>query len=169
MKFKWEQWCQSRRITYLTYLYYIGVHGVSHRLVAVHPEKDGIIRVVDVNTRCGIKKRAALLICPLPNQPPSNNVYLHFFCSIKMIPFTYYYLLYLYFIIIIIFILNILCRWCQAINISHLCKKINILYVKTVENVLRGVCLIFDIDMIIGISIYCEKHVSTGQIKCSRS
>lgn len=44
------------------------LHWRMGRVIAVYPGQDGVIRVVDVNTRGGIKKRAVRLLCPLPRK-----------------------------------------------------------------------------------------------------
>ncbi|XP_058827078.1 uncharacterized protein LOC131687054 [Topomyia yanbarensis] len=40
------------------------------RIVAVYPNKDGIVRVVDVRTQAGIRRRATTQVCLLPIEEP---------------------------------------------------------------------------------------------------
>ncbi|XP_058827622.1 uncharacterized protein LOC131687548 [Topomyia yanbarensis] len=43
------------------------------RIVAVYPNKDGIVRVVDVRTQAGIRRRATTQVCLLPIEEPQNE------------------------------------------------------------------------------------------------
>lgn len=49
------------------------LHWLMGRVVSVHPGRDGVTRVVEVNTRGGIKKRAIRLVCPLPGQNQNES------------------------------------------------------------------------------------------------